>query len=295
MRGTTMELFKGVCTALVTPFRDGKIDYRTLKKLVEYQANQGADAVVVCGTTGESPTMTALEKLRCVSAAVEAADGKIPVIAGTGTNDTEYSAKLSKSAAKEGADAILAVAPYYNKPTQQGMVRHFLKVAESCGKPLIVYNIPSRTGCDIADSTYKELAESGAVCGIKEASGSVSRAQELIMKFGDKLDLYSGNDDLTLPLLAVGAKGVISVVSNLFPTEMHAMCELWSDGKYREALELNRSLMPLMKALFTETNPIPVKAAMEQLGFCTSEMRLPLTPAREETRKAVGEAMKQLI
>ena len=217
------ELFKGAATALVTPFSDGGVDYRALKRLAGYQVSHGADALVVCGTTGESPTLSALEKLRCVSAVCEEVGGRIPVIAGTGTNDTGFSARLSRLACREGADAVLAVAPYYNRPTADGMTGHFLKIAESCGRPLILYNVPSRTGSDIPDAVLESLCKTGAVCGIKEASGSVSRAARIIGRYGKYIDLYSGNDDLTLPLLSIGAKGVISVASNILPLELHEL------------------------------------------------------------------------
>ncbi len=289
------ELFKGVATAMVTPFKDGNVDYKTLKLLAEYQVDRGIDALVVCGTTGEAPTLSALEKLRCVSAVAEAVGGKVPIIAGTATNDTGYSSRLSALACREGADAVLAVTPYYNKPTSEGLVKHFLSIADACGKPLIVYNIPSRACCEINDAVYLALAESGAVCGIKEASGSVSRAAELILKFGDALPLYSGNDDLTLPLLSIGSSGIISVASNVFPLEMHTLCSLWFDGRHDECKTLYYELLPFFKALFAETNPIPVKAIMEKLGFISGEIRLPLTSASEKTVKLLEEAAAPLL
>ncbi len=288
-------LFQGVATALVTPFRDGRVDYIALKRLAAYQIDHGADALVVCGTTGEAPTLTALEKLRCVSAVVEAANGRVPVMAGTATNDTSYSAKLSRLAAKEGADGILAVAPYYNRPTAEGLAEHFRTIAEGAERPLILYNVPSRTSCDIPTETYEALADHPLIVGIKEASGSISKASELASRFKGRLAVYTGNDDQTLPALAVGGKGVISVVSNLFPYEMHLLCALWEAGKTAECLALHRELLPLMKAVFAESNPIPVKAAMAELGFCSPELRLPLTPAKPETLARVKAAMKGLL
>ncbi len=286
------ELFSGVATALITPFRDGRVDYHSLKRLAEYQIGHGADALVVSGTTGESPTLSALEKLRCVSAVAEVTEGRVPVIAGTTTNDTEFSARLSRLAVREGADAILAVAPYYNKPTSEGMCRHYLKISEASGKPLILYNVPSRTSSDISVTVYEKLYSEGAICGIKEASGSVSKAAEIIKIFGDELPLYSGNDDLTLPLLSLGARGVISVVSNLLPLEIHLLCSLWFDKKYHEAKALYYELLPLMKALFTESNPIPLKAAMELIGFSSGEIRLPLSSAKPETIENLKKNLK---
>lgn len=288
-------LFTGVATALVTPFSDGRVDYIALKRLASYQMDHGADALVVCGTTGEAPTLTALEKLRCVTAVAEAVNGRIPVIAGTTTNDTGYSVRLSRLACREGADGILAVTPYYNRPMSEGLTSHFLSLADEVGKPLIVYNIPSRAGCEVKNDTYDALADHPLIVGIKEASGSLSRASELAARYEGKLAVYSGNDDQTLPTLAVGGKGVISVVSNLFPYEMHLLCRLWEEGKTAECLTLHRQLLPLMKAVFAETNPIPVKAAMDVLGFCSAEVRLPLTAAKPETLAKLTEAMAGLL
>ena len=288
-------LFRGVATALVTPFRDGKVDYIALRRLAAYQIDRGVEALVVCGTTGESPTLTALEKLRCVAAVVGETNGRVPVIAGTATNDTSHSAKLSRLAAKEGADAVLAVAPYYNRPAAEGLATHFRTIAEYAETPVILYNVPSRTSCDIPMETYEALADHPLIAGVKEASGSISKASELASRFKGRLAVYTGNDDQTLPALSVGAEGVISVVSNLFPYEMHLLCALWREGKTNECLALHRELLPLMKAIFTESNPIPVKAAMAELGFCSPELRLPLTPAKPETLERVRNAMKGLL
>ncbi|MBE6637307.1 MAG: 4-hydroxy-tetrahydrodipicolinate synthase [Ruminococcaceae bacterium] len=288
-------LFSGVGTALITPFADGKVDYAALKRLCAYQADHGADALIVCGTTGESPTLTAIEKLRIVAAACEAVEGKIPVIAGTTTNDTTYSMRLSRLAVKEGADGILAVTPYYNRPTAEGLLAHFQAIAETSERPLILYNIPSRAGCEISDAVYDGLADHPLIAGVKEASGSVSRAASLVAAYGDDLPLYSGNDDLTLPILSIGGKGVISVASNLFPTEMHTLCVLWKSGRVSECLSLYRDILPLMHALFLETNPIPVKAAMAELGFCSPEIRLPLTEAKPTTMARLIPAMQPLL
>ncbi len=288
-------LFQGVATALVTPFSDGRVDYAALKRITAYQIDHGADALVVCGTTGETPTLTALEKLRCVAAVVEAADNRVPILAGTTTNDTGYSVKLSRLAAREGIDGILAVAPYYNRPMSEGLIDHFRAIAEGAEKPLVLYNVPARTGCEIKADTYDALADHPLIVGIKEASGNLSRASELAARYEGKLAVYSGNDDQTLPTLAVGGKGVISVVSNLFPYEMHLLCRLWEEGKTADCLALHRQLLPLMKAVFVESNPIPVKAAMEILGFCSAEVRLPLTAAKPETLTKLTEAMAGLL
>ena len=289
------KLFEGVGTALITPFTDGRVDYKALRRLTEYQIRQGTDALVVCGTTGESPTLSALEKLRCIETVADAADGRIPVIAGTGTNDTDCSARLTRVACREGADGVLAVTPYYNRPTAEGLYRHFLTIAEAGGKPTILYNIPARTGCDIPYEVYDLLADHELIVGVKEASGNLSKAEDLILKYRNRLAVYSGNDDLTLPILAIGGQGVISVVSNLLPTEMHAVCQLWNEGRYEESRRQFQELLPLIRALFTETNPIPVKAAMAYLGFRSPELRLPLCEAKPETVLRLVSCLKPLL
>lgn len=289
------ELFKGVGTAIITPFKDGIVDYPSLKKLAEYQVGHGADAIIVCGTTGEAPTLSSFEKLKCIASVAEAVQGRIPVIAGMGTNDTAVSSRLSKMACREGADAVLAVAPYYNKPMPEGTTEHFIKIAEACNKPVMIYNIPSRTGLDISDETYQRLSELDFICGVKEASGNISKSADIILKYQDKLPVYGGNDDMTLPLLSLGAKGVISVASNLVPLEMHLLCSLWFEGKYDECRRLYYELLPFMKAIFKETNPIPIKAIMERLEFCSGEVRLPLTKAKKETVDVVFDAIRRLF
>lgn len=271
-------LFKGAATALVTPFKDGRVDVGTLKRLTELQVDGGISALVVCGTTGEAPTLTAAEKIECVSAVCEAARGRVPVIAGTTTNDTASSVRLSREAVREGADGILAVTPYYNRPGESGLLRHFLSVAEGAGVPTVLYNIPSRTGTDIPDGVYEGFATHPMAAGVKEASGSISKCAYICSKFGDRLPLYSGNDDMTLPVLAVGGYGVISVVSNMFPKQMSELCRLY-EAEREECKRLYHRFIPLMRSLFTETNPIPVKSGMEHLGICRGELRLPLTRA----------------
>lgn len=271
-------LFKGAATALITPFKDGKVDIPTLKKLVEFQISQGIDALVVCGTTGEAPTLTKKEKIEITSAAAEVSAGRVPVIAGTTCNDTASSVELSKEAIREGADGILAVTPYYNRPGASGLLRHFLSIAEGAGKPTILYNIPSRTGCDIPDSVYDGFSSHPMAAGVKEASGSISKCAYIASRFGAELPLYSGNDDMTLPVLAIGGVGVISVVSNVFPKEMSDLCALYETDK-KACLSLFKRFVPLMRSLFTETNPMPIKSAMTKVGLCSGELRLPLTRA----------------
>ena len=271
-------LFKGAATALVTPFSDGKVDIGKLKALTEFQIEQGLDAIVVCGTTGEAPTLSAKEKLEITSRVCEYANKRVPIIAGTTSNDTASSVELSRAAVREGADGILAVTPYYNRPGASGLLRHFLSIAEGAGVPTILYNIPSRTGSDIPDSVYDGFSTHPMCAGVKEASGSISKCAYIASKFGGSLPLYSGNDDMTLPIIAIGGYGVISVVSNVFPKETAALCSLY-DTDRSKALELYHKFIPLMRSLFTETNPMLIKSALEYLGICRSELRLPLTKA----------------
>ena len=271
-------LFKGAATALITPFSDGKIDIKALKKLTEFQIEEGIDALVVCGTTGEAPTLTRKEKIEITAAVAEVSNGRVPVIAGTTCNDTASSVELSREAVSVGADGILAVTPYYNRPGASGLLRHFLTIAEGAGKPTILYNIPSRTGTDIPDSVYDGFASHPMAAGVKEASGSISKCAYIASRFGSELPLYSGNDDMTLPVLAIGGYGVISVVSNMFPKQMSELCKLYEADR-EKCLKLYHRFIPLMRSLFTETNPMPIKSGMEKLGLCHSELRLPLTRA----------------
>lgn len=279
-------LFKGVATALITPFSDGRVDVSALKRLTEHQIGQGISALVVCGTTGEAPTLSGREKIECVSAVCEAANGRVPVIAGTTTNDTASSVELSREAVREGADGILAVTPYYNRPGASGLLRHFLSIAEGAGKPTILYNIPSRTGCDIQDSVYCGFATHPMAAGIKEASGSISKCAYIVSSFGDALPLYSGNDDMTLPVLSIGGAGVISVVSNMFPYQMSRLYKLFEDDT-EGCRRLFADFVPLMRSLFTETNPMPIKSGMEYLGLCGGELRLPLTRASGDCERGL--------
>lgn len=287
-------LFKGVATALVTPFRDGRVDVLTLKRLTEYQIDGGISALVVCGTTGEAPTLSEREKIECVSAVCEAARGRVPVIAGTTTNDTASSVRLSREAVREGADGILAVTPYYNRPVGSGLLRHFLSVAEGAGVPTVLYNIPSRTGSDIPDDVYDGFVSHPMAAGIKEASGSISKCAKIVSKYGERLPLYSGNDDMTLPVLSVGGYGVISVVSNMFPRRMSELCRLYEeDGE--ACRRLYHRFIPLMSALFTETNPIPIKSGMEYLGLCGGELRLPLTRASGKCERELFSRIDEFV
>lgn len=269
-------IFTGAATAIVTPFKNNKIDFDAFGKLIELQINGGIDAIVVCGTTGECATLSDEEHRDSIRFAVEKVAGRIPVIAGTGSNDTDYMIKLSKEAEDIGADALLLVTPYYNKASQKGLVKSFTAVADAVKLPIILYNVPSRTGVNIALSTYKELAKHENIVAVKEASGNIGYVAEIAAELSDSLTIYSGNDDQIVPLLSLGGKGVISVLSNIMPRETHEICALWNSGKVTEARDLQLRLLPLINALFCEVNPIPVKTAMGMLGLCSDEMRLPL-------------------
>ncbi len=271
-------MFKGAIVAIVTPFKDNKIDEESFKKLIEFQIGSGTDAIVPCGTTGESATLSYEEHERVIDIAVEAVNGRVPVIAGTGSNNTEEAIKLTKYAEKVKADAALLITPYYNKPTQEGLYLHFRKIAESVSIPLILYNVPSRTGINMLPETVARLSEIENVVGIKEASGSLQQASEIIRLCGNKISLLSGDDFIVLPILSVGGKGVISVVSNVAPKDMAELYDFFVDGDINRARELHYKLLPLTKGLFLETNPIPVKTALALMGMISNEIRLPLSP-----------------
>ncbi len=269
-------VFTGSAVAVITPFRDEKLDYDALGKIIDFQIDNGTDAIVICGTTGESSTLTDEEHIEAIAYTAERVSKRVPVIAGAGSNDTKYAVWLSREAKRAGADALLQVTPYYNKATQKGLIRHFLTIAEAADIPNILYNVPSRTGCNISLPVYRELAKHPNIVATKEASGNISAITQLFAECGDELDVYSGNDDQIVPLLSLGAKGVISVLSNVMPKETHDICRLFFEGKISESAKLQLSLLDLIGALFTEVNPVPVKAAMHMMGFCTEEIRLPL-------------------
>ncbi len=285
-------MFEGSFVALVTPFKDGAIDYETIEKLIEFHVKNGTTGLVPCGTTGESPTLTHREHKEVVEFVVNRAAGRLPVIAGTGSNSTVEAMDLTVAAAKAGAQATLQVSPYYNKPEPEGMFRHFKAVAEAAGLPMVLYSIPSRTGREIAMETVVRLAEEvKEVVAIKEAGGSPDRVSE-VRKRTD-LDILSGDDSLTLPFMAVGAGGVISVVANVIPGDVAAMVEAALKGDMRTARETHLKMFPLFKAAFYETNPIPVKTAMMLLGLCGGELRLPLSPMRPENRAKLEKALRE--
>ena len=283
---TKNPIFRGAATALVTPLNENGIDYVQLKKLIDWQIDQGIDALVIAGTTGEGSTLSDAEHRELLREAIKMIDGRVPAIAGTGSNDTAYAIDLTKYACELGYDAMLVVTPYYNKATQKGLIEMFTAIADASTKPLILYNVPSRTGVDIAPSTYAALADHPMIGAIKEASGNLSKVAETAHLVGDKLDIYSGNDDQIVPILSLGGAGVISVLSNPMPKETSRMCHDFFEGNIEAARKAQLDLIPLINALFSEVNPIPAKAAMAAMGYCEDYLRLPLTKM-EEGHKAV--------
>ena len=279
-------IFTGAATAIITPFKDGKVDFESYKNLIDMQIAGGIDAIVTCGTTGEGSTLTDEEHREVIKFTVDYVAGRVPVIAGTGSNDTAYANDLSKYACEVGADALLLVTPYYNKATQKGMYESFKATADLCDKPIILYNVPSRTGCNLLPETVAKLAEHPRIVAIKEASGNISQIAELAYLAGDKIDIYSGNDDQIVPVLSLGGIGVISVLSNLMPRETSDICKKYLAGDTAGALKLQLDLLPLVNNLFAEVNPIPVKAAMAAMGYGENSLRLPLTPM-DEAKEAV--------
>ena len=273
----TDSIFRGIATALITPFRNGEVDYDTFGRLIDWQIENGIDALVICGTTGEGSTLSDEEHKACIRFAVERAAGRTVIIAGTGSNDTNYAINLTKYSCDVGADAMLVVTPYYNKATQRGLVESFYAIADASTKPMIVYNVPSRTGCNIQPQTYLKLAEHENIRGIKEANGDISSVVETQSLLRGKLDLYYGNDDQLVPILAMGGAGCISVLSNLMPRQTREICDRFWDGDIAGAAKLQCDYLPLINALFSEVNPIPVKAAMAAMGFGENSLRLPLT------------------
>ena len=289
----TKTIFEGAATALVTPLTAEGIDYQAFGRLIDWQIDSGIDALVVCGTTGESSTLTDEEHREAIRYAVERANKRVPIIAGTGSNDTDYAIDLTRFSAEVGADAALVVTPYYNKATQKGLVRMYEAIADAGNLPLILYNVPSRTGVSIEPSTYLALADHPNIVAIKEANGNISKIVETAALVGDKLDIYSGNDDQIVPIMSVGGKGVISVLSNLVPGETSRMCHAFLEGDIQTSWQLQAKYLSLVNALFCEVNPIPVKAAMSAMGFCEDYLRLPLTPMEEAHRAMLYDCMKQ--
>ena len=286
-------VFTGAATAIVTPLNENGIDFEKFGKLVEWQIEEGINAIVVCGTTGESSTLTDEEHREAIKFVVDKVAGRVPVIAGTGSNDAAYAIDLTKYACEVGADAMLVVTPYYNKATQNGLIKLFTAIADASTKPIILYNVPSRTGVNIAPATCKVLAEHPNICAIKEASGNISQIAEIAHRVGDKMDIYSGNDDQIVPIMSLGGKGVISVLSNPMPKKTVEICDAFFAGDVAKAREIQLELLPLINALFSEVNPIPVKAAMAAMGWCENYVRLPLTCMEEKNEAKLLELMKE--
>ncbi|MBP2072808.1 4-hydroxy-tetrahydrodipicolinate synthase [Thermoanaerobacterium butyriciformans] len=289
-----MPVFKGSGVALVTPFTEDGVNFNKLEELLEWHIKEGTDAVIICGTTGESSTMTDKEKMDTIKFAVDKVNGRIPVIAGTGSNDTRHSIELSKYASSVGADALLVITPYYNKTTQAGLVKHFTEIAKNVDKPIIIYNVPSRTGMNVKPETYLEICKYvDNVVGVKEASSDIVQIAEISRIMGNKFEIYSGNDDQVVPILSLGGIGVISVTANIVPKKIHDMVMLYLNGDIEAARKLQLELNPLNSVMFIETNPIPVKTAMNLMGFNVGPLRLPLVDMSEKNLNALKTTLKE--
>lgn len=288
-------IFTGAGVAIVTPMNlDGTVNFGKLAELIEFQINNATDAIIICGTTGESSTLTHEEHTQLIRFTVEEVAKRVPVIAGTGSNDTAYAVELSKEAELAGADALLVVTPYYNKTTQAGLVRHFNYIADNVNLPIILYNVPSRTGLDIKPETYAELARHKNIVAAKEANGNVCAMAQTVALCGDNLDIYSGNDDQIVPFLSLGSKGVISVLSNIMPQQTHDMCTKYLNGDVVGSRKLQIDLFALINSLFTEVNPIPVKHALNLMGYNVGECRMPLAPISAKNEEILKSEMKKL-
>ncbi|CAG0973372.1 4-hydroxy-tetrahydrodipicolinate synthase [Myxococcaceae bacterium] len=287
-------MFQGVFTALVTPFRDDSVDERALEALVERQIGAGIDGLVPCGSTGEAATLSHAEHRRVVEVVVAAARGRVPVLAGTGSNSTREAIELTRHAKEAGADGALLISPYYNKPTQEGIVAHYAAIARETAFPLVVYNIPGRTSSNVLPATIARLAEIEQVVGVKESSGNLDQMAHVIASVPESFTVLSGDDSLTLPLLSIGGQGVISTTSNVAPSEMVSLVRAFRAGDAGRARDVHHRLLPLFDALFVETNPIPVKAALAMLGLCRDEMRLPLTGLSAPNRERLAVVLKDL-
>ncbi len=287
-------VFKGAATALITPFKtDGSVDFVALERLINWQIEEGINGLVICGTTGEKATLNDDEHCDVLRAAVKFASGRVPVIAGTGSNDTAHAVWMTKEACDIGCDAVLVCTPYYNKTTQEGLVEMYRVIANASSVPVIVYNVPSRTGVAIEPETYKAIADHPMIYGIKEANGDISKIAKTLNLVGDTLAMYSGNDDQTVPIMSLGGIGVISVLSNVCPKVTVELTNLALEGKFKEAAELQLKLVPFINALFSEVNPIPVKAAMHEIGFCENKLRLPLVPMSQPKFQKMQDIMKE--
>ena len=287
-------VFKGMASAIVTPMTADGIDYEALGRFLEFQIENGINAIVVMGTTGENATIEPEDQKEVIRFTVEKVAKRVPVIAGTGTNDTSHVLRNTQAACKVGADAVLVVTPYYNKATQNGLIKHFTAVADASAVPVILYNVPGRTGCGLQPKTVAALAEHPNIVGLKEATGNMAQMVEIMRLCGDKIDVYSGEDALTVPMMAMGGAGTISVLSNVAPKEAVAMTDACLAGDYTTAAKMQCDLLPLIDCLFSEVNPIPAKAAVSAMGFGEEHLRMPLTPMEEDTRKKLYEEMRKL-
>ena len=291
---TSNPIFRGVATALVTPTTENGVDYEALGRLIDWQIEEGINALVIAGTTGEGSTLTVEEHKEVIRYSVQRVNHRIPVIGGTGSNDTSTAIELTKSACEDGVDACLVVTPYYNKATQNGLIAMYKAIADASTKPIIMYNVPSRTGVNIEPSTYAALAGYPNIAAIKEANGNISKIVEAAGAIGDQLDMYSGNDDQVVPILSMGGSGVISVVSNVAPRRTVEMCDRYFAGDVAGAAEIQCELLPLIRALFCEVNPSPVKAAMAAMGYCENYLRMPLCPMSEANESAMLQIMRDM-
>lgn len=286
-------VFTGVATAIVTPMNKNGVDYENFEKLIEWQIEEGINAIVVAGTTGEGSTLTDEEHRQVLKFAVDKIAGRVPVIAGTGSNDISYAIELTKYACSIGADAMLVVTPYYNKATQNGLIKSFTAIADASTKPIILYSVPSRTGCNITPETCAVLAKHPNIVAIKEASGNISQIAKIASLVGDEMDIYSGNDDQIVPIMSLGGKGVISVLSNVIPKDTVKICDSYFSGNVKESTALQLKYIDLIDALFSEVNPIPVKAAVSAMGFGENYLRLPLTPMEDAHEKVLLDIMRK--
>lgn len=287
-----MSIFKGSGVAIITPFTNTGVDFDKLSELIEWHIKSKTDAIIVCGTTGEATTMTETERKETIKFVIDKVNKRIPVIAGTGSNNTAASIAMSKWAESIGVDGLLVITPYYNKTTQKGLVKHFKAVSDAVNTPIIIYNVPGRTGLNITPGTLKELCEDKNIVAVKEASGNISQIAQIKALCGDKLDIYSGNDDQIIPILALGGIGVISVLANVIPEDVHNMCELYLNGKVNEALKIQLDSLALTNALFIETNPIPVKTAMNLMNMKVGDLRLPLCEMNENNLEVLKKELK---
>ncbi len=287
-------IFTGMATAIVTPMTADAIDYDALGRFIDFQIENGINAIVVMGTTGENVTIEFAEQKKIIQFTVDRVNHRVPVIAGTGTNNTEHVLTNTRNACEVGADAVLVVTPYYNKATQNGLIQHFTMVADASTVPVILYNVPGRTGCGLQPKTIAKLAEHPNIVGLKEATGNMAQMVEIMHLCGDKIDVYSGEDALTVPMMAMGGAGTISVLSNVVPKEAVAMTDACKAGDYAAAAKMQCDLLPLINALFSEVNPIPAKAAVSAMGFGEENLRMPLTPMEPQTRAVLFEEMRKL-